>query len=137
MMQIAFCLLTLLFSMGSPAMEENADFWQSTLAARGVPALRQGYVDAVTGLAGKVPGMRQAGMSSEQIARTLSAERNALKVQFRALSPPEAVNAFEARNLAKYGDRLGPSADQLQAAGKTWEQIIEGATRPGGADLGF
>jgi len=34
MMQIAFCLLTLLFSMGSPAMEENADFRQSTLAAK-------------------------------------------------------------------------------------------------------
>ena len=99
--------------------------------------MRQGYVDAVKGLADKAQGMRQAGESVEQVARTLSAERNALKVQFRALSPPEAVKAFEARNLAKYGDPLGPSVDQLRAAGKSWEQIIEGATRPGGADLGF
>jgi hypothetical protein len=74
--------------------------------------------------------MRQAGASTEQIARTLSAERNALKVEFRGLSPPEAVKAFEARNLAKYGDPLGPSVDQLRAGGKSWEQIIEGATRP-------
>jgi len=34
MTHIWICLLTLLFSMSSPAMEENADFRQSTLAAK-------------------------------------------------------------------------------------------------------
>jgi hypothetical protein len=63
--------------------------------------------------------------------------RNQLKVQYRALSPADAAKAFEQRNILKYGNPLGPSADQLRAAGKTWEQIIEGAARPGGADLGF
>ncbi len=40
-----------------------------------------------------------------------------------------------ARNLSKYGDKLGPSIEWLREAGKTWEQIIESATRSGGKDL--
>jgi len=35
MMQILICLLTLLFSLSSPAMERNADSWRSSLAAEG------------------------------------------------------------------------------------------------------
>lgn len=34
MMRITFCLLTLLFSLSAPAMEGNADFWRSSLAAK-------------------------------------------------------------------------------------------------------
>jgi len=34
MMQIAFCLLALLISLSSPALEGNAGFWHSTLAAK-------------------------------------------------------------------------------------------------------
>jgi hypothetical protein len=81
--------------------------------------------------------MRQAGAGSEQIARALHAERNALKVQFRELSPADAVRRFEQRNMEKYGNPPGPSIEKLRGAGKTWEQIIEGATRAGGSDLGF
>lgn len=81
--------------------------------------------------------MRQAGNSPEHIARALHAERNALKVRFRELSPPDAVRRFEQRNIDRYGDPLGPSIEQLRGAGKSWEQIIESATRPGGRDLGF
>ena len=35
MSQLLVCLLTLLFSLSSPAMERNADFWRSPLAAEG------------------------------------------------------------------------------------------------------
>jgi hypothetical protein len=49
----------------------------------------------------------------------------------------DAVRRFEQRNIEKYGDPLGPSIDQLRKSGKTWEQIIESATRPGGGDLGL
>src|SRR5690606_35736905 len=106
-------------------------------AARGIPALRQQYVDAVQGLSGRAAAMRQAGSSPEQIARALHAERNALKARFRELSPPDAVRRFEQRNIKRYGDPLGPSIDQLRGAGKSWEQIVESATRSGGRDLGF
>jgi len=76
-------------------------------------------------------------VSSENIARALHAERNALKLEYRALSPADKVLEFEQRNIAKYGNPLGPSIDQLRAAGKSWDDIIESATRSGGADLGF
>jgi hypothetical protein len=47
------------------------------------------------------------------------------------------VEQFELRNIQKYGNPVGPSIEQLRASDKTWEQIIESATRSGGADLGF
>ncbi|MHB8874567.1 MAG: RHS repeat domain-containing protein [Myxococcaceae bacterium] len=106
-------------------------------AARELPPLRQQYIDAVKSLGDKAAAMRQAGVSPEQIARTLHAERNALKVAYRGLSPPEAVKAFELRNIKKYGNPLGPTVEQLRAAGKSWEEIAASAARPGGADLGF
>ena len=105
--------------------------------ARGVPALRQQYVDSVTGLAGRVPGMRQAGMSSEQIARALHAERRALGAKFKDLTPAEKLAEIHARSLERYGDKLGPSIEWLRNAGKSWDDIIESATRTGGKDLGF
>lgn len=80
---------------------------------------------------------RAAGQDSETIARRLHAERNALKVKYQQLSPPDKVNEYEQRNINKYGNPLGPTIEQLRAQGKTWEQIIESATRPGGEDLGF
>jgi RHS repeat-associated protein len=113
------------------AVENSAD------AARALPELRRQYEGAVEALGARVPGMRQAGMSSEQIARALHAERNALKVEYRKLSPADDVRRFEARNMERYGDPLGPSIEQLRAAGKSWDDIIESAARPGGSDLGF
>jgi len=65
------------------------------------------------------------------------AERNALKLKYRELSPPDMVQKFEQRNLNKYGDPLGPSIDQLRASGKSWNDIIDSALRPGGKDLGY
>ena len=106
-------------------------------AAGGSTALRQQYVESVQSLSATAAAMRQAGISAEQIARALVAERNALKVRFRELSPTDAVRRFEQRNIQRYGDPLGPSVEQLRAAGKTWDQIIESATRPGGHDFGF
>ena len=76
-------------------------------------------------------------MTPEEIARELHAKRNALKVKYRALTPPEVLSKIEQRNLAKYGDKLGPSIEQLRASGKSWGSIIESATRAGGEDLGF
>lgn len=95
------------------------------------------HEEAVRGLAGKVPGMREAGMDSEAIARSLHAERRALGVQFKDLTPAAKLEEIAARNLERYGDKLGPTIDWLRASNKTWEQIIESATRPGGKDLGF
>ena len=94
-------------------------------------------MSAVEALATRVPGMRQAGMGSEQIARALHAERRALGEQFKALTPADKLAEITQRNMQRYGDPLGPSIDWLRAQGKSWEQIIESASRAGGGDLGF
>lgn len=73
--------------------------------------------------------MRKAGASSESIAKALHAERRALGVEFKNLTPPDMLQKIYSRNIEKYGDKLGPSIDYLRGKGKTWENIIESATR--------
>jgi hypothetical protein len=64
--------------------------------------------------------------------------RRDLGVEYKNLTPPKELERIYARNLEKYGDRLGPTIDYLRnVTGKTWEQIIKSASRPGGKDLGL
>jgi RHS repeat-associated protein len=118
------------------ALARNADEVAQAVA-KGLPPLRQQYVDEVMQLEEVALASRGAGASTEATARLLYAERNALKLKYRGLSPADAVKQFEQRNIEKYGNSLGPTIDQLQASGKSWDEIIESATRPGGSDLGF
>ena len=37
--------------------------------------------------------------------------------------------------LEVHKNESGPTVEQLRAKGKTWEQIIDSATRSGGGDL--
>ena len=99
--------------------------------------LRASYVREVNGLADTAGEMRAAGHSSEEIARALHAARRELGVQYKALTPAGELERIYARNLSKYGDKLGPTIDWLRANGKSWEDIIESASRTGGRDLGY
>ena len=99
--------------------------------------LREQYVKKVRGLTDKVPEMRKAGMSSEQIARALQAERRALGVKYKNMTDPLRRKQIYERNLRRYEDKFGPTIKWLRKQGKSWEEIIESASRPGGADLGF
>ncbi|GIW80226.1 MAG: hypothetical protein KatS3mg105_2033 [Gemmatales bacterium] len=103
-----------------------------------LPPLRQQYVTSVYGLRYQGQALRQAGKSSEEIARILHAERRAIAIRFKDLTPPDKLAQIYARNLEKYGDKLGPTIEWLRGpGGKTWGQIIESASRAGGADLEF
>jgi hypothetical protein len=102
-----------------------------------LPPPRQAYVDEVSGLSERANQMRKAGVPPEQIARNLHAERNTIKVKYRKLTPADILEKIEQRNLQKYGDKLGPSIEQLRESGKSWDYIIESATRSGGKDLGY
>jgi len=99
--------------------------------------LRRMYVNAVAKLADVAGKMRAQGATSEQIARAVHAARRALGEKFKALTDPKKLAEIYERNLAKYGDKLGPTIDWLRAQGKSWEQIIESASRAGGKDLGL
>lgn len=109
-----------------------------TAIVRGTAPLREAYRREVRGLARKAEFMRAEGKSPEEIARTLHADRRNLGIKYKNLTPPEKLQEIYARNLERYGDELGPTIDYLRnERKKTWEQIIESASRAGGGDLGL
>jgi RHS repeat-associated protein len=98
-------------------------------------ALRREYENAVRSLSQQAEQMRTAGKSSEEIARTLHAARRTLGEQYKAMTPSDQLAQIYERNLQKYGDKLGPTIEWLRNQGKSWEEIIESASRPGGKDI--
>lgn len=77
--------------------------------------------------------MRAEGRSEQDIARTLVQMRNDAKDVVRAGMTPEQVAELEARNQKKYGNPLGPTADQLYVKYGSWEKVVEAATRSSAA----
>ncbi|KJY47305.1 hypothetical protein VR46_04285 [Streptomyces sp. NRRL S-444] len=73
--------------------------------------------------------MRAAGATDEEIARELVDMRNQAKAITRAGMTPEEVRILEDRNTAKYGNPLGPTADQLYAKYGSWQQVIDASMR--------
>ncbi len=109
----------------------------AVVGGRAVLALREAYKLEVNSLSSVAFKLRAAGSSSEEIARTLHGLRRELGVKYKSLTPDDVLQKIYQRNLQKYGDKLGPSIDFLRQQGKSWDDIIESATRPGGKDLGF
>jgi hypothetical protein len=108
-----------------------------TGAPKALPPLRQAYIREVEALKNTAAELRTAGQTPEQIARTLHQMRRDIGIKYKELTPPERLEQFYQRNLEKYGDKLGPSIEYLRGQGKSWEEIIESASRTGGADLGL
>ncbi|MEV0522623.1 hypothetical protein AB0I66_04310 [Streptomyces sp. NPDC050439] len=77
--------------------------------------------------------MHEEGRSDEEIARVLVDMRNDAKDITRAGMTPEAVEALEQRNMKKYGNPLGPTADQQFAKYGSWAAVIKAATRTSAA----
>ncbi|MFI8008184.1 hypothetical protein ACIF6G_34405, partial [Streptomyces sp. NPDC086010] len=98
---------------------------------------RGGYIREVEGLASLVSQMRQSGATEEYIARSVHEERRNIGVKYKSLTPPVERQVIYNRNTMKYGDPLGPTVDWLRERGKEWGDIIESASRTGGADLGL
>jgi hypothetical protein len=93
--------------------------------------LRTQYEAAVAALAHGAGQQLAAGVDEADVARWAVDQRNRLKQRFRALTPPAVLAAIEARTTARYGDPVGPTADGLHAAGKSWADIIGSACRAG------
>jgi hypothetical protein len=91
--------------------------------------IRKQYLSIVNSMKSTETSMREAGASDEDIARTLNGLRNQAKVVTRALMNPDDVPALEARNMAKYGDPIGPSADYLFERYGSWQSVIDAAYR--------
>jgi hypothetical protein len=93
--------------------------------------VRSRYEAAVLALRAQVAAMRGIGVSSETIARTVHAERRRLTAASKELTPEPWRSRIHTRTLAAYGDPIGPTIENLRARGKSWDDIIDSATRPG------
>jgi hypothetical protein len=100
-----------------------------------LPPVRQNYVKDVYDLQGAVEKMRASGASREEVAKYAYGARNELKLKYREYTPPDILDVIDARNLERYGNKIGPTFDGLVKKGKTFDQIIESSTRAGGGDL--
>lgn len=94
---------------------------------------RMRYHDLLEDMEREECAMRAEGRSEEDIARTLVQMRNDAKDVVRAGMTREQVAELEARNQKKYGNPLGPTADQLYLKYGSWEKVTEAATRSSAA----
>ena len=97
--------------------------------------LRLEYEAQVMALRGLASAMCRDGSTPEVIARAMHAARRQHCQVFKEQTPePQRTRIFE-RTRAVYGDPLGPSVEFLRLQGKSWEHIIESASRPGHPSL--
>lgn len=94
---------------------------------------RAEYEAEVRGIAETAAAMLAGGATTLQVAHWAVRWRNELKSRYRAGLPANIIDLIEARNLVKYGDKLGPKAQHLFERYGSWESVIDAATRP--ADL--
>ncbi|MBS7812508.1 hypothetical protein [Roseococcus pinisoli] len=87
--------------------------------------LRRRYEEEVRDLGRLVDELTQAGMDRETIARL------ALATRYKDLTAEPLRSRILQRTVETYGNPAGPSIDFLRARGKSWDDIIDGATRPG------
>ncbi|NWF68999.1 MAG: hypothetical protein HXY40_07930 [Chloroflexi bacterium] len=102
------------------------------LGAQDLEALRQMYVTGARAIQEEANLMLARGVSPDKVAEWANNARNQLKVTIRDEGPRIVKRIAEARNIAKYGNPVGPNVDDLRSAGRTNEQIIEGAGRASG-----
>ena len=107
-------------------------------AAKKNRALRVEYLDGSKRIENDIKSMRAKGTTSEEIGRHVVYERNLQKVDARKYMKPEEIKILEKRNLKKYNNPIGPTADDLfkgtkenlidkglyESDAQVWEQVI-------------
>lgn len=90
-------------------------------------ALREVYRKGARAISEEALAMIKPGTSVDDAARWAHAARNDLKVAIRARGSAVVRGLAEARNIKKYGDKIGPAYEQLIREGKTPHDIIGSA----------
>jgi hypothetical protein len=98
----------------------------------GILGVRISYMAGARALGPTARVMLAAGRSPEAVGRWAVSARNGLKIMAREFSPAAEVAKMEARNLSIYGNKVGPTAEQMLAKYGTWEGVISAATRTAG-----
>lgn len=125
----------ILFNVGGQLWTAGKGAMQYARLSKNLYAVRLAYVTEVLAVGRKSQQMINAGKSLESVARWAHAQRRALGVTYKGLTSAAELEVIYARNLAKYGDKLGPTIEYLRKQGKTWGEIIKSASKPGGKDV--
>ena len=104
---------------------ENFD-WQDPAAVALGRQERIAYHESLRSMYDMLLEMKAQGKSTEEIARTMSAERNALRIASYE-GDPEGLATMKARNLEKYGREEGPTPDEMYEKYGSWEMVLEKA----------
>lgn len=89
--------------------------------------LREVYRQGAREISDEALRMVAQGTSVEDAARWASQARNDLKVRIRMRGSSIVRGLAEARNVRKYGNKIGPPYEQLIREGKTPEDVIGSA----------
>lgn len=127
-------------SPGAKAAGSVVDY--GSVVAMNEAYLREIYDASAKQLSELAQDLVKQGVPQKDVAEWANQARNNLKAKIRSQGNPILQRVFEQRNLAKYGDKLGPSYEQLYAkyakSGLTPDEInakiIQGA---GKANAGF
>ncbi|HLV34436.1 MAG TPA: hypothetical protein VKY59_04945, partial [Spirillospora sp.] len=87
-------------------------------------ALRRVYMQSARKITEDALKQVANGTPAQNAARWAVEARNDLKVQIRSKGSPIVKGLAEARNIRKYGNKIGPSYEQLIREGKTPDDII-------------
>ena len=97
-----------------------------------VETLRQERIDyhkSLQSMYDMLKQMQAEGKSMEEIARAVSAERNAIRIA-SYVNDPEGLATMKARNLERYGREEGPTPDEVYQKYGSWDAVIEKAFSP-------
>lgn len=100
--------------------------WSDPVLVENARQERIAYHAQNAGLYDMLTQLQAEGKSIEEIARTISAERNRIRLAAYD-GDPEGLAAVKQSNLDTYGNEEGPSADSLYAKYGSWETVLEKA----------
>jgi len=92
--------------------------------------LRRAYEQEVENLSNLADELFYQGKTSKEVAQRLHQERRNLGIKYKDATPELLREYIYYVNRRRYGDPLGPTFEYLVGRGKSFEQIIESASRP-------
>lgn len=87
---------------------------------------RRAYHESMSELYGIITDMLGEAKPVEEIARTVSARRNEIRLESYR-DDPDGLARVKKSNLETYGNELGPTADSLYEKYGSWQTVLEKA----------
>ena len=111
-------------SEGSLKQYANYD-WSDSEFVNSAKSRREIYHEKNSEIQKTVKDMAEQGYSKEEIARYANNKRNENRLNDYVNKPPEQLESVKQRNLEKYGNENGMTAEQAYEKYGSWDVVIE------------